>query len=332
MQTRTLLFHLWARAPVLLRLPLKLMIRSHLVKTIQLMVRLMLLYARPVTNMTPMSDRVVLHGNIKYLVATETMQQAGVAAHRELRVLVCLGCNQSFIPNDVPGHAHKKHNVKLLDRESFIQDCERHRIHFDVKDVRLPTPRGPPVEHIPIYDGLACAADPKSCFYCCRSVRTMEKHIRSHHPKRPSIMAHSYRQDVKVQSLFPNIGKQFFEVIPALARVPADNIVTRVLRDYLPSIPPPGVSAPCSDREVTPFLKLMQWGERMKNYRENPDQHVLIKALKSPPHATDSVFQNLHIACQRYINKATNLGHTVGNNLTVRKHLVQGRNLSNGQL
>ena len=265
-------------------------------------------------------------------MSTDELGKAGVVAHSKLGVLICLGCNSCYLPNDMVGHVKQQHGVKIQDSSSFFQECKQYGIHFKREDIRLPAPLGPPVERIPIHDGLACNADPASCTYCCKSIRTMEKHIRLIHPIRQSSLGQSYRENIKVQTLFSNFGQRFFQVLPALANIPSTNVITRILRDYLPSLPPPAVTSPNTDREVTPFLKVMGWVDRMKEFRESPDKHSLIKDLKSVPRTNDLVFQNLHATCQQYIRMAITLGRNVGNNLTVRKHLVQGRTLSNGPL
>ena len=275
---------------------------------------------------------IVLNGETRYLASIDELGMAGVIAHRKLGVLICLGCNSCCLPNNMAGHVKQQHGVKIQDSHSFFQECKQHRIHFERKDIQLPAPWGPPVECIAIHDGLACNSDPASCMHCCKSIRTMEKHIHLIHPIRQSSLGQSYRENIKVQTLFSNFGQCFFEVLPALADIPSTNVITHILCDYLPSLPPPAVTSPNTDCEVTPFLKVMGWVDHMKEFQESPDKHSPIKDLKSVPRTNDLVFQNLLATCQQYIRMAITLGRNVGKNLMVRKHLVQGRTLSNGPL
>ena len=272
----------------------------------------------------------ILNSETRYLASTNELRKAGVIAHRKLGVLICLGCNSCYLPNNMVGHVKQQHGIKIQDSHSFFQECKQHGIHFECEDIQLPAPQGPPVEYIIIHNGLACTAGPASCTYCCKSICTMEKHICLIHPIHQYSLGQSYRENIKVKMLFSHFGQCFFEVLPALTNIPSTNIITHILHDYLPSLPPPAVTSPNTDHEVTPFLKVMGWVDHMKEFQESPDKHSYIKDLKSIPRMNDLVFQNLHATCQQYIRMAITLGRNIGNNLTVRKHLVQGRTLSNG--
>ena len=105
--------------------------------------------------------------------------------------------------------------------------------------------------------------------------------------------------------------------------------MSHILCDYLPNLPSPQVAPPNTDCEVTPFLKLMRWDEKMKEYREDPQKRVTIRFLKAPLRDDDKGFLRLRQATQQYISKGMDLRAFGGNSLIVRKHLVQGRTLSN---
>jgi hypothetical protein len=66
----------------------------------------------------------------------------------------------------------------------------------------------------------------------------------------------------------------------------------------------------------------------MKPYYTDSAKHASINALKDSPRQADPAFNKLCTAMQDYIHLGIEIGCTVSPNLTVRKHLVQGRNLS----
>jgi hypothetical protein len=66
----------------------------------------------------------------------------------------------------------------------------------------------------------------------------------------------------------------------------------------------------------------------MEPYYTDPAKHAAIKALKAPATQTDPALNRLHTALQDYVQLGIHVGNTVSPNLTVRKHLVQGRHLS----
>ena len=67
---------------------------------------------------------IVLNGETRYLASTDELRKAGVVTHRKLGVLVCLGCNSCYLPNDMVGHVKQQHGVKIQDSHSFFQECK----------------------------------------------------------------------------------------------------------------------------------------------------------------------------------------------------------------
>ena len=86
---------------------------------------------------------IILNGETRYLASTDELGKAGVVAHSKLGVLICLGCNSCYLPNDMVGHVKQQHGVKIQDSRSFFQECKQYGIHFEREDIRLPAPRGP---------------------------------------------------------------------------------------------------------------------------------------------------------------------------------------------
>jgi hypothetical protein len=76
------------------------------------------------------------------------------------------------------------------------------------------------------------------------------------------------------------------------------------------------------------LLRLMQWDTFMEPYYTVPSKRAAIIHLRSPPSQADSPLQQLRTAMQDYVRLGIKVGRDVSPNLTVRKHLVQGRHLS----
>ena len=131
-----------------------------------------------------------------------------------------------------------------------------------------------------------------------------------------------------MQTLFSSIGKKFIEVEPALWNVPQEHILPLIIQTFLPSLPVPSVEPTISEHERDTLLRLTQWDVIMKPYYTDSAKHASINALKDSPRQADPAFNKLRTAMQDYIRLGIEIGRTVSPNLTVRKHLVQGRNLS----
>jgi len=272
------------------------------------------------------SGRIRLDGTQRNLAACDTLGPLGVAIHRVLRVLICLACKSCFFPRDLRGHL-KEHGIKVADKAAFLDACQRWGIHEQHSDVVYPAPRGPPVEVLTCYTGFACAVDPTGCAFACCSKQWMEKHVRGH-PEHPVLLSSGYRANVQVQTLFPTTFKKFFEVEPALWDVPEEDVLVRVIRDFIPTLPVPSIAPPESDRERDALLRLTQWDHVMKPYMADNSKLKSVLSLKSPSRQTDPAYSTLRTAMQDYIALGLEIGRTVSPNLTVRKHLVQGRKLS----
>ena len=126
---------------------------------------------------------------------------------------------------------------------------------LDAASVLLPFPRGPPVEGIAVLlpspcgplvgemvptNGWACSVDPSHCAYCCRSLKGMESHVRTH-PNRPPSLKNGYCEGVALQVLFSVFSCKYFEVEPALASTSNTNPLTHIICKFI-NIPPGNLS------------------------------------------------------------------------------------------
>lgn len=260
------------------------------------------------------------------LGSTEVLSLYGFLFHRKLRVLICQSCRTCFTPRDAVGHARKSHAVKLNYNDDFQDDCQTLSIH-PTTDVPVPEPRGPPVPMLDVFDGFSCSADPLQCNYCCRSESVIQRHVRETHMSDLVATSHGYRSNAKVQAYFQSIGTKYFEVLPALNGVKEDHVLSIVLRRFIPCLPEPEPSSPDTERERTPFMKLMNWDFIMKSIRLDKDARLLLKDLRSPPTKEDVFYQRLNEGVLGYIWQGMEVVSTTQQSLTVRKIIMHGSHI-----
>ena len=278
--------------------------------------------------LSSLPGRVPLDGSINYLISSPTLDIIGFSLHKALCVLLCRECGYASCPDDAPGHAHNVHKVSIkdLDVDAYAEYCSNNHVHADVHTVILPQPRGLPVQGVHYDGGLACIADPLTCYFCCHNEAHMVNHICAKHPNRGSKTS-SYYAKVIVQTLFKGIGKKFFQVLPELAGVHTRDPFDLILCDFITNIPPPAVAPPDTERERTPFMKVVNWDKRMEEFRDPPSQRALILSLTSSPDSSEPHLLRLLDAMEEYIRYGMRIATSDPQSLTVRKHLRHGETI-----
>jgi hypothetical protein len=101
-----------------------------------------------------------------------------------LDILICIPCGTVVMPGrggGVRGHLEYAHHAKVesfaLSVEARRELCELHRNRLLNPTPLLPSSCSNPVEHLPVYVGLAC----KKCPYVCHTLSNMELHSRKDH-------------------------------------------------------------------------------------------------------------------------------------------------------
>lgn len=266
--------------------------------------------------------------NCLYLVSNEVLDQIAFFFHTVLRILICRPCGTSFTPGQVPGHVRRIHGINMFSLEDFQKTCVELRVHTDTDSVVHPAPRCVPVEGIPYDEGLACSVAPKECSYACHNVKHMQSHVRGH-AERPLVVSQGFRNNVSIQTLFANVGKKFYEVIPVSASADTSNpFLAALLSDFIPNLPPPPVTGPDTERERTPFIRLMNWDKRMEHIRTDPTKHAALKRLLAPASDSEPELVHLKTIISTYLKRGGSIGWNCNQKFAVRKHLIQGEHLS----
>jgi len=248
--------------------------------------------------------------------------------HKELRVLICKDKHGAFVAVHAAGHARQAHSTSLsAAHEDELEDyCRSNHVQWDLHSAPLPAPRGPPVQGIPYVKGLACTAGPDACSYCCRSKATMQRHIRENHPEATT----DSFIEATVQTLFEHVGHQFFQVCPELSEIAHRDPFTTIVSDFIPSMPAVPVLPARTERERTPFMKVLNWDLHMSEYRESRTQRTLALSLLDAPAEDEPHLRLLGSAVEKYIRGGMELSMAERQSLTVRKHLVHGKSIPNG--
>ena len=289
-------------------------------------------FLKSLSSWTASKERVILDGSANYLMSFSILDEIGFYYHKSLRVLLCRHGHGAFLPDAAPGHARSAHNVSIasFDDEEFKLFCVNNLDCGDTCSVSsiLPTPNGPPVQLVDRYEGLACGlqVDQVNCTFCCRSKDHMEVHIRREHRDRNDKVSNCYRPST-VQTLYPHVGRVFFQVEPGLEAIPFNDPWNHVLRDYIPNLPLIPVSPPDTEREVTPFLKAMGWEHHLSHFRTDRSKRGLILSLQCRPTEHEGHFSRLAEAVLKYIQLGVKICEDHSQSFTIRQILIYGKDI-----
>ena len=123
----------------------------------------------------------------------------------------------------------------------------------------------------------------------------------------------------------------FFQVEPELVDIPIHDHLDRLLRDYLPSLPPPSVTFPDTDQERTPFMKFMKWDRHLSCFRTNPSKIKLILSLQNAPTSEEGDLSRLTVAVKEYIRLGMKICEGHSQSYNVQTILMHGRNIPSGK-
>lgn len=261
------------------------------------------------------------------------LDKIGFVRHKLLRVLLCKTCHKSKLVEEAPGHYKDNHSPirynNTFDLAEYADLCVKYKLVQSHAEVIHPAPRGPPVQFITItHNCYACTVDPSQCAYVASKLNTIEKHCKTH-PDRNVYLPECYRKGVSAQTLFTHFGAKMFEVQKHLAsgRTSSRSVLNIVLQDLLPKEPKvPLPITPDSDKERTRFLAFMDWDTHLHSYRIDKKRHTLLKDLRMA--SFPSAYSSLKPTLLEYIalGRDASSGGT-SQSLTVRKHILHGRNI-----
>lgn len=178
------------------------------------------------------------------------------------------------------------------------------RVHFDQLQweeyfgllpvdaaLRLPTPRGPPVERILIHDGFACRVNVRAglaCDYAVADLLTMQRHVKQHEAKirTPHVPA-------KIQVLSSNTNRIYVEVAPALAFLDADDPMAVVQAHLTAFLPSPTIIEPTRSDQRPLLLERTNWDGALKGVRGSSVHRAEVTRLMKQASASETALVRL---------------------------------------
>jgi hypothetical protein len=155
----------------------------------------------------------------------------------------------------------------------------------------------------------------------------MQRHIRENHSEATT----DSFIEATVQTLFEHVGHQFFQVNPELSEVVHRDPFTTIIADFIPSMPAVRVLPAHTERERTPFMKILNWDLHMSEYRESRTKRTLALSLLDAPAEDEPDLRLLGSAVEKYIRAGMEFSLAERQSLTVRKHLMHGESIPSGQ-
>ena len=212
--------------------------------------------------------------------------------------------------------------------QQFLEACVRFSIYTVPEEVKLPAPRGPPVQLIPPpVDGFACMLH-SDCHYAVKDLHTLQRHCRQIHGRSAPLPEGSYRP-CQVQQLFTGIGHAYFEIDADLQSSAVQPDLRTSLKKMVQTIHSSAIVPPDTERERTPLIRCMDWDTFMPNLRMDPKKRHAVQLLtqKHTPEEHDGIFPPLVQAVQLHFDKAASIINGIPSKMAYAQTLVHGANI-----
>ena len=159
----------------------------------------------------------------------------------------------------------------------------------------------------------------------------MKKHIRASHDIRLPKKVVDYYHSATVQTLFHVTNRAHFQVLPQLENIPIENPFHQVLQEYTPalSILPPPIAGPDTERERTPFMRIMDWDHHLSHFltdKESLDRILSLQQAPTPGEVYEKAhFSMLTTAVLEYIQEGIRICRQESQGFTVQQKLMHGK-------
>jgi hypothetical protein len=203
------------------------------------------------------------------------------------------------IPTAMLGHL-RLHDIFLNTKELMDQFMESMR-EFDIPKepiTQVPYPRGPPIECLQVTpDGYCC----NGCSYCVPQLGTFQKHWYTAHKDDNRSARTSFHLGT-IQSFYNPTPQKWFEVLPDLGGIPANDPFTVYLQKEVPKLVQTLNVPPTQVREISPLLKITGWQEHLQNHINTRIGVREVRSLvKLPPLRQKEGLGNLGAAVDAYM-------------------------------
>lgn len=256
-----------------------------------------------------------------YLFKNDALDAVGLRIHKTHFTLHCLDCQFALLPTTIKTHMNTRHQLKLDGEQckELMEICTAQGVS-NTHAVKLPSPRGPPIESLAIVTDAHCC---KECAYCVPSFVAFRQHWgRSHknHPAKP----HDGFTVGFVQTFFV-VPVKYFEVLPQLAALPKDDVYALYLRDEVPKMMADDdvILPPIMPSEVPPLLQSTGWHLHLKDILVSKRSVRYLRLFMEPAKRSgpNDTLALLADAVKLYMRKTRDLCNN--SDVRVRKMLMQ---------
>ena len=257
---------------------------------------------------------VQLDGSCSYLNWHPLLNKIGFCIHAALQALICVECQQGFLPSQVSPH-FLAHGIKVTPEEtaeiqSLVKSFNFHDSHYLYP---VPQKNGPPVEMLLVQEGYACSF--QGCQYALHKISTLDKHRSTSHGT-----ADCRAVKASIQTLFSPLGHHFFAINPQLLGHTPQSCFSIFMSTVLPNKLPLTTQVPVEDCEITPFHCFTQWWEILGEHVLTKKSREAVISLVCPVERHEAVWGGLRSLCQQYLMEARALADAAGQK--VKKVLV----------
>ena len=215
------------------------------------------------------------------LDSSPLLDYLGYRFHKVHRVMICVSCECAIVATSAIAHANNQHNIKTtLDNKRSWQNTV---LDWNVtSSTSIPAPHNrQPVELLKIHPKAFCC---NQCTYAALSPLTFSKHWSMTHRSQIHIASADRYHHGYVQTFFPHISCQYFEVDPP---TPTTSLLFDVYKKKeVPTYPSFNLTIPSAPREIPPLLYQTRWHEHLADYIKEPAKRRILMPLAHPKQYT----------------------------------------------
>jgi len=147
----------------------------------------------------------------------------------------------------------------------------------------------PPVEMLPVSDGLLCRLCPR---YAAGTPATMEKHFRQEHSNIPSQNRAKHIAPGKYQTIFSDQLRKLFPVHESPS-LPVDDPYRLFLESPLAELTL-DPAAPVTERDVPPLLRETEWHILLEGHADSTTGRTSVRGLVARPDKKEPLISLIH--------------------------------------
>jgi hypothetical protein len=215
------------------------------------------------------------------LQSSPLLDYLGYRFHKVHRIMICVSCQYGVVATSAIAHANNQHNIKATQEN---KKCWQNTVLDWNVSVSTSIPIShdhSPVELLKIHADAYCC---NNCTYAALSPLTFSKHWGTVHCSQVHVATGDRYHCGSVQTFFPHIACQFFEVDPP---TPATGSLFDVYKKKeVPTYQSFSLTIPSAPREIPPLLYQTRWHDHLADYIKEPAKCRALMPLAHPQQYT----------------------------------------------